>query len=164
MAPRSAASPKMTNPALPMTQLFYCRILFHTKNVDVCKKLEVNPLRFDWDIRGLSLKKNILKIFYFFALWTKNAVNLQAFQIFEFFVSTWSIITALFFMWFNMDTTGHKKAPKSQNMSISGISQLLLIQFWWNFKERFLGTSKTNSNGHGDICQGNICPGNTGPY
>ena len=51
LAPQSAESPKMTTPALPMTQLFYCRILFHTKNVDVCKKLELNPLRFDREIR-----------------------------------------------------------------------------------------------------------------
>ena len=54
VAPQSAASPKMTTPALPMTPLFYCRILLHTKNVDVCKKLELNPLRFDRDIKGLS--------------------------------------------------------------------------------------------------------------
>ena len=75
MAPQSAASPKMTTPALPMTPLFYCRILLHTKNVDVCKKLELNPLRFDQDIRVLSWKKNISNIFLFFSLQTKNTVN-----------------------------------------------------------------------------------------
>ena len=57
LAPGSAAAPKMTTPALPMTPLFYCRILFHTKNVDVCKKRELNPLRFDRDKRVLSEKK-----------------------------------------------------------------------------------------------------------
>ena len=81
LAPRSAASPKMTTQALPMILLFYCRILFHTKNVDVCKKLEVNPLRFDRDIRVLSKKKNIFKIFHFFTLQTKNAVNQRVFKI-----------------------------------------------------------------------------------
>ena len=54
LASRSAASPKMTTSALPMTPLFYCRILLHTKNVDACKKLELNPLKFDRDIRVLS--------------------------------------------------------------------------------------------------------------
>ena len=63
LAPQSAASPKMTTPALPMTPLFYCRILLHSKNVDVCKKLELNPLRFDQDIRVLSQKKIFSKIF-----------------------------------------------------------------------------------------------------
>ena len=66
MAPRSVSSPKMTTPALPMTPLFCRRILFYLENVDVCKKLELNPLRFGRDIRVLSLKKNILKIFHFF--------------------------------------------------------------------------------------------------
>ena len=52
LAPQSAASPKMTTPVLPMTPLFYCRILLHSKNVDVCKKLELNPLRFNRDIKA----------------------------------------------------------------------------------------------------------------
>ena len=43
-------------------------------------------------------------------------------------------------------------------MSISGISQLLLTWFWWNFTGRFLGTSRADSNCHSDICTGNICP------
>ena len=47
---------------------------------------------------------------------------------------------------------------------MSAISQLLLTRFWWNFKGMFLGTSRTNSNCHGDICPGNICPGNICPY
>ena len=38
-------------------------------------------------------------------------------------------------------------------LSISGISQLLLTRFWRNFKGRFLGISRTDSN-----CSGNICP------
>ena len=38
------------------------------------------------------------------------------------------------------------------------ISQLLLTQFWWNFKGRFLWTFRTNSNCQGDICTCNICP------
>ena len=45
------------------------------------------------------------------------------------------------------------------HLSISGISQFLLTWFWWNFKGIFIGTSKTDSNCHGDICPGNICPG-----
>ena len=48
----------------------------------------------------------------------------------------------------------------SRHLSISGISQLLLTRFWWNFTGRFLGTSRKASNCHGDICPGNTCPGN----
>ena len=33
-----------------------------------------------------------------------------------------------------------------------------------NFKGRFLGTSRTDSNCHGDICPGNISPGDICPY
>ena len=51
LAPLSAASPKMAIPVRPMTPLFYCRILFYSENVDVCKKIELNPLRFDRDLR-----------------------------------------------------------------------------------------------------------------
>ena len=47
------------------------------------KKLKLNPLRFDGEIRVLSSIKNILKIFDFFALWTKNAVNQRVFKIFS---------------------------------------------------------------------------------
>ena len=40
-----------------------------------------------------------------------------------------------------------------QNLSISGISQLLLTQFLPNFNDRYLGTSRTDSNCHGYIVQ-----------
>ena len=48
--------------------------------------------------------------------------------------------------------------------SMSTISQLLLTQFWWNFKCRFLGTFRKDSYCHVDICPGNICPGDICPY
>ena len=51
----------------------------------------------------------------------------------------------------------------SQHLSISGISQLLLTRFWWNFAGRFLGTSIKDFNCQVDICPGNICPGNFFP-
>ena len=44
------------------------------------------------------------------------------------------------------------------------ISQLILTRSWWNFKWRFLGTSRTDSNCQGDICPDNICPGDICPY
>ena len=69
---------KMTTPALPM------------KNVDVCKKLELNPLRFDRDMRVLSQKKISSKIFISSFLQTENAVNQRVFKIFSNF-STWLI-------------------------------------------------------------------------
>ena len=49
-------------------------------------------------------------------------------------------------------------------MSLCAKFQLLMTQFWWNFKDRFLGTSRTDSNCHGDICPGNICPRDICPY
>ena len=49
-------------------------------------------------------------------------------------------------------------------MSLSVISQLLLIRFWWNFKCMFLGTSITESYCYSDICPGNICHGDICPY
>ena len=36
----------------------------------------------------------------------------------------------------------------SRHLSISGISQLLLTRFWWNFTGKFLGTSRKDSNCH----------------
>ena len=50
---------------------FLCRILFYSKKGDVCKKLEVNTLRFDRDMRVLSInnqKSNFLTNFRFFHL------------------------------------------------------------------------------------------------
>ena len=35
---------------------------------------------------------------------------------------------------------------------MSAISELLLTRFWWHFKGRYLGTSRTDSNCHRDIC------------
>ena len=87
-APQSSVFPKMRTSALPMTPLFYYRILFYLKNGDVCRKLELNPLRFDWDMRTL-IKKNIFIIFNFFPLGTKNTVNQQVFKIFSKKLSTW---------------------------------------------------------------------------
>ena len=44
------------------------------------------------------------------------------------------------------------------------ISQLLLTQFWPNFKSRFLGTYRTDFSCQHDICPGNISPGDICPY
>ena len=46
-----------------------------------------------------------------------------------------------------------------QHLSISTISQLFLIQFWWNIICRFLGTSRTDSSCHSVICPGIFCLG-----
>ena len=50
------------------------------------------------------------------------------------------------------------------HLSISAISQLILAQFGSNFKQRVLGTYKTDYNCNHDICPGNICPGDICPY
>ena len=86
--------------------------------MDVGKKLELNPLRFDRDIKVLSQKKYIFKKFHLFAQQTKNALNQRIFKIFQKRFSTWSVITPLLFMGFNIDTRGHKKAQKRQIIAV----------------------------------------------
>ena len=58
----------------------------------------------------------------------------------------------------------HTTTHHHHTNSLAAISQLLLTQFWSNFKHRALGTSTTDSNCHCDICPGNICPGDICPY
>ena len=48
----------------------------------------------------------------------KNAVNQWVFKIFPIFFPTWSVIIPLFYMWFNIDIRGNKKAQKSQNKAV----------------------------------------------
>ena len=50
------------------------------------------------------------------------------------------------------------------HLSISAISQLLLVRFGPNFKQRVQGTYTTDYNCQHDICPGNICPGDIFPY
>ena len=96
LPPRSAVSPKMTTPALPMTPLFYCRIFFYLKNVDVCKKkLELNMLRFDRDIRCLSLKKKFQTILFLRSVDQKSRESSgfqDFFQFFFYMVSNYPLI------------------------------------------------------------------------
>ena len=68
--------------------------------------------------------------------------------------------------WVNLLSLWHlyRQHISWRHLSISGISQLLLTQFWWNFKHRFLGTSRIDSNFHSDNCPGNIYPGDICPY
>ena len=44
--------------------------------------------------------------------------------------------------------------------NISAVTSPILMKLF----RRFLGTSRTDSNCHSDICPGNICPGNICPY
>ena len=43
---------------------------------------------------------------------------------------------------------------------VRNISAVFHFLFLWNLKGEFLGTYRTDSNCHSDICPGNICPGN----
>ena len=63
-------------------------------------------------------------------------------------------------------SNGHlsKQHLSWRHLSISTISQLLLVRFWPNFKGRFLGPIWTYSNFQNDICSGNICPCDIYPY
>ena len=60
--------------------------------------------------------------------------------------------------------THHHQPPPPQGTFRSAISQFLLVRwFWWNFKGRFLGTSRRDSNCQVGIFPSNICPGNICP-
>ena len=49
-------------------------------------------------------------------------------------------------------TTHHRNHPTHHHTnSMSAISQLVLIRFWWNFNGRFIGSSKKYSNCHKKI-------------
>ena len=50
-----------------------------------------------------------------------------------------------------------------RHLSISGISQLLLIRFSPNFKGKIFGPCLKDANCNGDICPGNICHGDICP-
>ena len=60
-------------------------------------------------------------------------------------------------------TTTTTTTTTTHRNSMSAISQLLLTRFCSNFKVRFLGTSRTNSNCYGAICPDNICLGHICP-
>ena len=83
--PSKWGASKNEHPSTPYDPTFLCKILFYSKNGDVCKKLELNMLRSDRDTRVLSSKNqnlNFLKNFRFFHLWIKNTINQQIFKIF----------------------------------------------------------------------------------
>ena len=63
-------------------------------------------------------------------------------------------------------SNGHlsKQHLSWRHLSISTISQLLLVRFWPNFKGRFLGPIWTYSNFQNEICSSNICPCDIYPY
>ena len=111
----------MSTPALPMTPLFLCRILFYSKNGDVCKKLELKMLRSDREMRVLSSKNEKSKFskkLSIFPSTNEKHHKSSILTIFPKFSTTWSVITPLFYIWVNIDTRGHTKAPKSLNIAV----------------------------------------------
>ena len=83
------------------------------ENVDVCKKLELNLLRFDRDMRVLSSKINIFKIFHFVLLRIKNIVDQRFqdfFQDFFYMVSDYTLILYVS----QQSLGGIKKPPKAK--------------------------------------------------
>ena len=68
------------------------------------------------------------------------------------FISSWTRVCFTF------------PSNNNKNKNLHLISQLLLTQIWQNFKRRYLGTSRTDFSCHGDICSGNISPGDIRPY
>ena len=62
LTPRSAVSPKMSTPAQPMPTLFIAEFFCTLKMGMFTKKIELNTLSFDRDMRDFIFKKNVLKI------------------------------------------------------------------------------------------------------
>ena len=81
---------------------------------NVLKKLELNLLRSDRDMRVLSSKNPKSKVSQnFLFIPSINKKHHKSVKIFQKFSSTWSDITPMFYIWVNVDTRGHTKAPKS---------------------------------------------------
>ena len=64
------------------------------------------------------MKKEIFSKIFIFPPANKKRYKSAGFQDFSDFFFTWSVITPLFCMWFNIDTRGHKKAQKRQNIGV----------------------------------------------
>ena len=99
---------------------FLCRILFYSKNGDVCKKLELKMLRSDREMRVISSKNEKSKFsqnFRFFHLRTKNTINHQIFTIFPIFffymVSNYPLVLYMGQHWY----WGAYKSPKKPKYS-----------------------------------------------
>ena len=74
--------------------------------MDVCKKLELNTLRFDRDMKVSSLKR-----IPFLPLQRKNTVDLRVFKIFSeiTLIDMVSQKLPLFYMWVNIATRGQNE-------------------------------------------------------
>ena len=59
--------------------------------------------------------------------------------------------------WFQSNIYGQTR-PILLNDFEAALLSKPLNRIWCNFKRRFLGTSRTDSNSHSDICPGSICP------
>ena len=93
--------------------LVYCIILLYYENGDVCKKLEPKRLRFDRDIRVLSLEKIATKFLKKFDSGQKKCRKSASFQDFvDFFCPMRSVITPLVYIWVYIDTRGCIKSPE----------------------------------------------------
>ena len=82
-----------------MTQFFLSRILFDFKNEEVCKKkLELNTLRFDRDMKVLSLKKKHFQKILFIP--TANERDRKSLSVQDFFdvFPFMSVIAPFFYM------------------------------------------------------------------
>ena len=64
------------------------------------------------------MKKKYFQNFSFFQPANEKRGKSTGFQAFSDFFFTWSVITPLFYMGFNIDTRGHKKAQKRQNIAV----------------------------------------------
>ena len=114
--PSKCGVSKNDHPSTAYDPTFLLQNPFTLKKCGCLQKTRAQSVKIWPRYKGFKSKENNYKNFHLFALQTKNAVNQRVLKIFPKFSSTWSIITPLFYMWFNIDTRGHKKARKSQNI------------------------------------------------
>ena len=108
--------PKNDPPWLIITTDFYSRILFYYKNGDVCKKLDLNILKIDWDIAILSLNLffwNFSKIFEKYFRWGKFVWLGQFLGYPQKIFPTWSLMNPFNYKFVNNGSISPKRGPNS---------------------------------------------------
>ena len=114
LAPKKVKPPKNDPPWLPITPIFYCRILFSYKNGGGCKKLDLNMLKIDWAIAILSLKIIVSNFFpnfdKFFSL-RKIAITRGNLRVPSNFFSIWSLMSPFNYQLLKISSTTPKNNP-----------------------------------------------------
>ena len=100
--PSKCGVSKNDHPSTVYDPTFLLQNPFLPKKCGCLQKTRAQSLKIWPRYEGLKLKKKHFKKFSFFALWMKKAVNQWVFKIFRIFFSSWSVMSPLFYMCFNI--------------------------------------------------------------